>query len=247
MYYSQFGEDKILFDIFGCTSVGTCIEVGANDGMNDSTTLFFEKAGWDCILVEPNPVLCKKIRSTRNARLYECAASDKRGTATLYIAEGAERAHGVSMISDEEEARHKIGSYGFACRPVQVDTRTLDDILAELKPRGGIDFVSIDVEGRELEVLKGFSVERWMPVVIIIEDNTCFQDDSIRNYLKRFGYICFNRTGVNDWYAYRKNQNLVNMRSRSRYGWIALKTRAKNRLRKMPVVMKIWSSLHRRQ
>jgi len=247
MYYSQFDEDKILSEIFRCKSTGICIEVGANDGINDSTTLHFEKIGWNCILVEPNPVLCQMIRSTRNARLYECAASDRRGVATLYIAEGAERAHGVSMISDEEEARLKIKSYGFTYRSVQVDTRTLDDILVELKLSCGIDFVSIDVEGHELEVLKGFSIERWMPMVIIVEDNSSFEDASIRNYLKQFGYVCFKRTGVNDWYAYRKNQDLVNLRSRNRYGWIALKTRAKNRLKKIPGVMKIRSSLHMRR
>ena len=244
MYYSQFGEDKILSEIFRCKSAGICIEVGANDGINDSTTLFFEKNGWNCILVEPNPSLCQMIRSTRNARLYECAASDRRGVATLYVAEGADRAHGVSMISAEEEAQNKIRSYGFTNRPVQVYTRTLDDILAELKPSSGIDFVSIDVEGHELEVLKGFSIERWMPVVIIVEDNSYFEDTSVRNYLKQFGYVCFKRTGVNDWYAYRKNQGLVNLCSRSGYRWIALKTRAKNKLKKIPGVMKISSSFH---
>jgi FkbM family methyltransferase len=242
MHYSQFGEDRILSEIFGGKGAGTCIEVGANDGVNDSTTLFFENAGWDCILVEPNPVLCKMIRATRKATLYECAASDRQGTATLYVAEGADRSHGVSMISGEEAARDKIGSYGFTCRPVQVETRTLDDILAEQKPHGGIDFISIDVEGHELEVLQGFSVEEWMPGVMIIEDNDRFEDDSVRDYLKRFGYVCFRRTGVNDWYAHRKNRDLVNVRSRAGYRWTAFKEKGKNRLRGMPgyATMRSW-------
>jgi FkbM family methyltransferase len=238
-YYSQFGEDKILFDIFQRKTCGVCVEVGANNGVDDSNSLFFEKLGWKCILVEPNPILCQMIRSTRSSLLYECAASDRSGKATLYVAEGAERAHGVSTISAEEEAQNKIKSYGFTCRPVQVDTRTLDDILAELKLSSGIDFVSIDVEGHELEALKGFPVDRWTPTVIIIEDNSNFEDVSVRNYLKHFGYVCFKRTGVNDWYAHRTKRDLVNLRSRSRYIWNALKTRLKTRLEKVPLLVKI--------
>ena len=98
VYYSQFGEDKILAEIFNGKSNGLCIEVGANDGVNDSTTMYFEKIGWKCILLEPNPDLCKLIRVARNSILVELAASDKNGEVTLFVAEGAERAHGVSTI-----------------------------------------------------------------------------------------------------------------------------------------------------
>lgn len=239
MFYSQFGEDKILSEIFSGKSPGVCIEVGANDGVNDSTTLYFEKIGWKCILVEPNPVLCQMIRAARNASLYECAASDRHGVATFYIAEGAGRAHGVSMLGTEDEARNKIKSYGFTCQPMQVATRTLDEILVEQNLVCGIDFVSIDVEGHELKVLMGFSIERWTPIVIIVEDNANFRDASISNYLKRFGYVRFRRTAVNDWYAHRTNKRLVNIRSKTRIMWTALKIRVKNILRRIPIIVKI--------
>jgi len=241
MFYSQFGEDKILFEIFKRKTLGVCVEVGANNGVDDSTSLFFEKIGWKCILIEPNPVLCEMIRGARKASLYECAVSDRHGVATLYIAEGAERAHGVSMIYEvnaEEEARNKIKSYGFTCRPVQVDTRTLDEILVEQNLSCGIDFVSIDVEGHELKVLRGFSIERWTPIIIIVEDNSNFEDASISNYLKKFGYVRFLRTGVNDWYAHRTNKRVVNIRSKTRIMWMARKIKVKNRLRKIPLILK---------
>lgn len=112
MYYSQFGEDKILAEIFRGKSKGLCIEVGANDGVNDSTTMYFENVGWNCILIEPNPELCKMIRASRNSTLIESAASDRSGEVTLFVAEGAERAHGVSTINSGEEALNKIKSYG---------------------------------------------------------------------------------------------------------------------------------------
>lgn len=234
MFYSQFGEDRLLADVFKGKRKGLCIEVGANDGVNDSTTYHFEKQGWDCLLVEPNPDLCREIRAVRRARLFECAASATEGLATLYIAEGAERAHGVSGLSADGEAARRIAGYGFVARPLQVPTRRLDDMLEEAGIASSPDFISIDVEGHEIEVLKGFSVERWKPVVIIAEDNSHFEDDGVRRYLRRFGYVPFRRTGVNDWYAHRSNHALASAGRRCFWRWTAFKAGARKRVRKVP-------------
>lgn len=217
MYYSQFGEDKILYEIFGRKSTGLCIEIGANDGVTDSTTYFFEKIGWDCILIEPNPDLCSHIRQMRNALLFECAASNRAGNAILYVAEGTERSHGVSTICSDKKSQDRIASYGFTARPVEVVTRTLDSVLDESKIFSMIDFISIDVEGHELDVLKGFSIGKWMPKVIVVEDNSNFKDKEVTNYLKNFGYVPFMRTGVNNWFAHKNNKNLVSMKNRVVY------------------------------
>lgn len=243
MYYSQFGEDKILAEIFNGKSKGLCIEVGANDGVNDSTTMYFEKVGWDCILVEPNPVLCKLIRESRNSTLVEFAASDRNGEVPLFVAEGAERSHGVSTLNSSEEALNKIKSYGFTYKEVQVRTKPLDEILNGLMLSREIDFISVDVEGHELEVLKGFSIERWKPTIILIEDNSNYENAVVSEYLSKFGYFRFMRTGVNDWYAHKKNQKLVNLYSRSNYHWAAIKVRIKTRIKKIPGVMKLRSFL----
>lgn len=233
-YYSQFGEDKILAEIFNEKKQGLCIEVGANDGVNDSNTMYFESIGWNCILIEPNPVLCKMIRASRNATLVEVAASDKNGETLLFVAEGAERAHGVSTINAGEDELNKIKSYGFTYKEVKVQTKTLDEILIGLKPSSKIDFISVDVEGHELDVLRGFSLDRWTPTVILVEDNSNFEDAAVSNYLSKFGYFRFKRTGVNDWYAHEKNATLVNWFSRSQYNWTALKGRVKNKIKKIP-------------
>ena len=45
MYYSQFGEDRLLAEIFHDKARGQCVEVGANDGFHGSTSLYFEKLG----------------------------------------------------------------------------------------------------------------------------------------------------------------------------------------------------------
>ena len=228
VFYSQFGEDELLDRIFLQKRNGVCIEVGANDGITDSTTYHFEKKGWSCILIEPNPELCARIRQSRNALLIECAASNQEGNATLYVAEGAERAHGVSTIC--EEAQERIHRFGFSTKPVQVRRATLDGILRKANIASYVDFVSIDVEGHELDVLKGFSIEMWRPRIIIAEDNSNFANTEVTNYLKQQNYLPFMRTGVNDWYAHKSDKALVNFGNRMRYACKAFLKNSKKRM-----------------
>ena len=84
----------------------------------------------------------------------------------------------------------------------------LDEILSNLNVKE-IDFISIDVEGHELSVLKGLSLHIHQPRIIIIEDNSHGLDREVKNYLEKFGYARFNITGCNDWYARKSDKSLV--------------------------------------
>lgn len=210
-FYSQFAEDKILSQIFNDKVHGTCIEVGANNGIDDSTSFYFEKIGWDCILVEPNPYLCQEIRQVRKAKLFEYAASNKNGMTMLHVVEGSDRSHGLSTISPNEEYLTRVKIHKFSSRPVQVATTTLDEILNKAEIKGGIDFITIDVEGHEIEALGGFSLAKWKPTVMIVEGNSSAASKATRHYLKQFGYVNFLTTGVNDWYAHQSNKQILEM------------------------------------
>jgi FkbM family methyltransferase len=228
MYYSQFGEDKILFDVFQKKSSGVCVEVGANNGVNDSNTFFFEKIGWKCILVEPNPILCEQIRKFRDALIFECAVSNLSGIKTLHVVGSDASENGMSTISTNKEDHDRFKTLGLTSYTLQVQTMTLNEILTSASINNNIDFISIDVEGHEYEVLQGFSLERWKPVIMLVEDNSNFENNHISNYLKKFGYVRFHRTGVNDWYAHRTNKQLVNIRSKMIIKWTILKGRLRN-------------------
>jgi FkbM family methyltransferase len=194
--YSQFREDRLLDGIFAGRS-GTCVEVGANDGVTGSTTYYFEKMGWKCVLVEPVPELCDRIRRSRSALLFECAASSEAGEDLFYVAETEPSLSSSSIVAPPRDGP---GGGRAGVRAIRVRKRTLDEILIE----AGIsrpDFVTIDVEGHELEVLQGFSVERFRPDIIIVEDNSERGEPRVKAFLKERGYEPFFRTGVNDWYA----------------------------------------------
>lgn len=239
IYYSQFDEDKILSKIFKTVKKGICVEVGANDGINDSTTYHFERKGWQCVLIEPNPDLCKSIRSVRKAQLFECAASDKNGEVYLNVAEGKGRAHGVSTICNDQKAIEFIESFGFKIKSVKINIRTLDDMLNELQRISKIDFITIDVEGNELNVLKGFDLNKWKPTILIIEDNSYYKDDTIVRYLKSEGYIRFRRTGVNDWYSHKSNKDFIKLINKMNYQALKTKYLIGQYLKKYPNIKRI--------
>jgi hypothetical protein len=82
---------------------------------------------------------------------------------------------------------------------ISVAVNTLDAILAEAKSPRPIDFVSIDVEGHETEVLDGFDLAYWRPRLILIEDHVL--DLRLHHLLQQRGYKWVRRTGLNAWYV----------------------------------------------
>ncbi len=82
---------------------------------------------------------------------------------------------------------------------VKVPARTLDDILVEAGAPAPIDFISIDVEGHEVEVLRGFDIARWRPRLMLVEDHVTSL--ATHRFLTRAGYRLIRRTGLNGWYV----------------------------------------------
>jgi len=204
LFYAQFGEDKILNEIFD-TKEGTCVEVGGFDGVTGSNTYFFEKLGWRCLIVEPMPDFCQKIKSVRNCEVVEIAASDKAGEVEFYVASGVET---LSTIQKDDEHFDRIKSLSDDdIKKITVKTARLDDILLEYGMTE-IDFLTIDVEGHEMSVLSGMSFDRIRPKIVIIEDNSIGADTKVKKLMKSVGYTRFKKTGCNDWYA-RKSEKFV--------------------------------------
>lgn len=212
-YFSQFREDRILEKIFPGKDTGTCVEVGAHDGITGSNTYYFERKGWNCVLVEPVPDACERIRQFRTGLVFNCAASSGSGEATFHVADSVESWSALDLTESQKEF---IRSGKAAIREIRVIKRTLDDMLTEAGI-SAIDFVSIDVEGHELDVLKGFSLDRFRPKIIIVEDNSHIAEGNVRGFLEGKGYKNFFRTGVNDWYA-RENDPILGPESIARLG-----------------------------
>jgi FkbM family methyltransferase len=189
--YAQHGEDMLLWEHFRGKTDGFFVEAGANHPTICSQTWLLEQRGWKGILVEPIIEKFELIcRERPGSRVYHLAlgSPEQRGRARFHVA-GVDALSG--LIVNDDVAIDRVE---------EVEVRTLDDVLAEAgNPR--LDLVSIDVEGVELQVLRGFDLERHRPAILLVEDH--LQKMNVHRYIKRHGYNLVKRTGCNSWYVPR--------------------------------------------
>jgi FkbM family methyltransferase len=188
-------EKELVWQFFGRRRDGFFIEVGANDPRGGSQTWLLEQNGWRGILVEPLSGFYGKLVSARpRSKVWQaaCSAPDKRGMAVLHVA----NLDGFSTLQPQRDSQGVEFN-----RTETVPVVTLDDILEkEGNPR--VDFVSLDVEGGELEVLRGFSLEHFQPSLVLIED--CVRNLDKHRAMTARGYKLVKRTVLNNWYVPRE-------------------------------------------
>jgi FkbM family methyltransferase len=198
--YSQFGEDAFIAQHFDPEYKGICIDIGATDGIGMSNTYHFEQHGWKAICVEANPAMIPSLTQTR-ANAVHCAVgqyNNKEVEFKVVTLEGGNQ----TAISGLELDHRLMESHAFLnpqVSIVKVPERTLDSIIEDFDWVTHIDFISIDTEGTELDVLKGFDIPKWNVKMFCIENN--FNDPEIEQYLAMFGYRKVRRHEVNDFYT----------------------------------------------
>lgn len=152
---------------------GYFVDVGAEDGVTHNNTYALEQLGWTGICVEPNVQAYEKLRANRAAVTYQFAASDHHGA----IAFDGVRLH------KEQQAPYDA-----------VPVAPLWSLLAAHAPPV-IDFLSIDTEGHELEVLAGMDFVRWHVRVATIEHNSYCdgpaRKDAIAAVMVGHGFDCY--------------------------------------------------------
>src|SRR5271163_428626 len=197
-FKSQFGEDRLLYEYFREKKAGYYVEVGACDGIYASNTFFFEQIGWNGVLIEPIPELAERCRTTRPRSQVICGAAVSPNSPDhidFEVVEGWEALSSVSLKRD------RFYDYQPNVRTISVTARTLDTMLEEANP-GQIDFLTIDVEGQEWQVLQGFTISRWQPEIVILERWGSVPDQRVMGYMHENNYI-YKRTtgGLNDWFC----------------------------------------------
>jgi len=181
---------RLVAAFFGGTK-GFFVEVGANDPHARSQTLHLERAGWTGILIEPQPDLAEQLRTLRTGKVFAvaCSSPEHAGcTMPLHVAgplSSLDREHMAPGAAPE--------------RVIEVPIRTLDSLLDEADAPKPLDFLSIDVEGHEIEVLRGFDIARWRPRLILLEDHVA--DLAKHRFMKSAGYRLIRRYENNGWYV----------------------------------------------
>jgi len=204
-YKSQFSQDSYLNEnIFRFQRNGVFVDIGAHDGIQGSNTFFFEKElGWTGLAVEPILERYVDLVKNRSCVCMNCCVHNK--NTTVDFTENSGYTEMLSGISETYDPRHvqrldlekKI--YGGESKTVKKQAYTLSKLL-ELNDIYNIDYLSIDTEGNEKEILQGIDFSRFTIRVITVENNYPDKFSEIDDLLKANGFDHVTRLGGDEVY-----------------------------------------------
>jgi FkbM family methyltransferase len=197
-------EQALVREFFKGARSGFFVEVGANRPRQESQTWHLEQLGWTGVLIEPQPDLADELRRARAAKVFAVACSSPANAGRRM------RLHVAGALSALDRERMAPGAQ--AERVIEVPVRTLDDMLLEARAPVGFDFLSVDVEGHELEVLSGFDFARWRPRLVLLEDHVGSLEK--HRFVEAAGYRLIRRVENNGWYVPRAAAVVVAPRER---------------------------------
>lgn len=189
-YFSQYNQDKFLNEVvFYNKKDGFFIDIGAHDGISYSNSLFFEKFNdWSGICVEPNPsVFTKLILNRKSINLNVCIGSENKKVKFTQIEGYSEMLSGVSEKYDErhiQRINNDILIKGGKKSEIEVNMISLDAVDGLNNKK--IDFISIDTEGNEFDIVTSINFNVLDIKSLVIENN--YKDNRIEEYLNPFGF-----------------------------------------------------------
>jgi FkbM family methyltransferase len=187
--YGLEGLDRTILDAID-PRPGFFVELGAFDGATQSNSVLLESLGWRGLLIEANPgsfAKCVKARPQALVELAACVASTSKEATTTITDVGLMSMTADSDFRGRDREEWLARGEGFAGRPrqaIEVATSTLSRLL-DKHAIDQVDLLLLDVEGAELEVLKGLEFDRHAPRMIVAEDT---YTDAVADYLSKHGY-----------------------------------------------------------
>jgi FkbM family methyltransferase len=201
--HAQLFQDLWALEVSGRKEGGFFVEIGAADGAYLSNSLMLEEGyGWRGVLVEPNPDYHDAIVARRpNARLVRGAAAHRGGPHALFrLTKNPEYSTFEDYVAHD---LHFEAERAADFRTIDVDTFSIDDILRHPDVPDVIDYLSIDTEGSELDILEGCDLATYDIRCISVEHNWTESRERIRGYLQGKGYrrCLMEFSKWDDWYV----------------------------------------------
>jgi len=203
--YSQFGEDVFLLNFFG-SATGKYVDVGSGHPVRGSNTFILYQRGWSGISIEPlskNILLTRKHRPRDESIMALCGETE--GEILFWEYEQYEYSTTVQIRVHElaEQGHHPIRTCSLRVRPL----RSLGISATPQDPY----VLSIDVEGAELDVLRGNDWAAFTPPVIIAEEfsRPWLTNSEISQFLSAQGYELRNYIGISSIYVHKQSSSFV--------------------------------------
>jgi len=197
-YYSQHGEDVLLDRIFEGQPSGFFVEVGCIDGVRFSNTLTFEQRGWKGLCIEAHADYIEQLRRNRPGSIIEhCAAGEADEESVPFYANF--RGSLSSLDKSQEERFKGFGKYFGGFVEQKVTKRRLDTLFAKHGVER-VDLLSLDIEGYEVEAIRGLDLRRIRPRVMVIEVDGQAQENALDALILSRGYTKSVHLGPNIFY-----------------------------------------------
>jgi FkbM family methyltransferase len=194
--FSQEGEDLILRRIFDNQASGFFVDVGAHHPRRFSNTYNFYRCGWTGINIDPSPDAMRAFRSERGRDInIQCGVADSPGTLTYYRFDEA-----ALNTFDADVVKSRLANTPYKLLgTIDVRVERLAAILELHLPAGRImDFLTVDAEGMDLQVLRSNDWQRFRPRCVLVESLGVTLEDALRGeifqFMKDQGYQLFAKT-----------------------------------------------------
>jgi FkbM family methyltransferase len=195
---AQLGQDLWVLERTGFKRAGYFIEFGATDGIALSNTYLLEKEfDWTGLCAEPNPKSFAQLRQNRGCIVSDACIGARTGDEVEFIL--ADAYGGMAAHSDADMHADKRNAYRAAGDVATFTTISLADFLQQHDAPYDIDYLSIDTEGSEYEILATFPFDRWRIKLITVEHNFTPMRQKIHDLLTTHGYAC-TEAQFDDWY-----------------------------------------------
>jgi FkbM family methyltransferase len=203
--YSQYKQDIFVMTQLGFKRGGFFVEFGATNGLELSNTYILEKQlGWSGILAEPARCWHKELRINRQCYIETDCVWSKTGEILKFNQVNSANVSTIDLFSDvadgHEKARKKSTLY-------EVTSISLLDLLKKFNAPKIIDYLSIDTEGSEYEILSNFDFQKYQFKVITCEHNHTSAREKIfmlltsKGYERKFSSLSM----CDDWYIFKGN------------------------------------------
>lgn len=197
---SELGQDIFVLNELNFKKNGFFIEFGAADGLEMSNSYLLENNfGWNGILAEPSRSKHKALKENRKSNIEtKCVWTKSDVTLTFNEVSLSEFSTIDSYSNNDEHLQKRKNGIKY-----EVKTISLNDLLNKYNAPYFIDYLSIDTEGSEFEILSSLNFEKYKIKIITCEHNNTNIKDKVFNLLKKNGY---NRkfshlSEYDDWYV----------------------------------------------
>lgn len=194
--YAQEGEDLVLARLFGNqVESGFFVDIGAHHPVRYSNTYYFYRRGWTGLNVDALPGTAKLFRRMRPKDItVECGIGAKEGFLTYF----AFNEPALNTFSEQEAAKKNHPPY-HVINKLQLPVMTLAQLLDQRLPKGrAIDFMTVDTEGLDYEVIASNDWDRYRPKVLLVELLNTRLEDLLTNptaqLLQKAGYHIYAKT-----------------------------------------------------